>query len=1014
MNKNNFIQVLLFLALPLSLFAQPTPIGDEPDEQAVRDKVATESEQRLVIDCSVFMEEGYSYYAEIIADRLLEFNADKPNYNFRKGALMLDAHRNQQEAIPYLKKALKKIDVNAEMYSSKEEASPVDVYYFLGKAFHLDTELDSAEYYYQKFIDLSPPETDLVALARLGIKQSRVARREINNPKSALVENVGQVINGEFADFSPVTSLDGSALYFTSRRPWEDNETEPYRDARFNDYPEDIYVSYIDFDGTWIDPFRLDFCDTVRHEATMAVSADERRIYVYQDDSVANGDIFYSDFSTNRFQEIQDLGDDRINTEYWEPHAMVSADGLTMYFSSDRPGGFGGVDIYRVVKLPDNSWSDPINLGPTINTPYNEDAPFIAIDNKTLYFSSNGPLSMGDYDIFVARKIDNETWSSPINLGYPLNSTADDIYYTTTVDGLRGFLSSDRSSWADTVNYGEKDIYEIKNDYMGLNAIAVLKGLILTEGDMPLPEDVAVDLTCLDCADNTPRTIYPRLRDGAYFSSLDPCHEYQLRYHYNDGETEIHRETVKTSCSDAYDEIYRDVLIRIAPDGEIVRVDQPLKLTGDVKMENGDPVPDDVIVELICEDCDDTTPKRLPLSAKKKFAEPLDSCHLYTLRARHENSMQLMYKNQFELKCGTGEPLSDVYRLILLNEPKPQSKLIADVTMENGEDVSENVVVDLVCTDCEDRNPIRMALNPDAVKGMKQKNLEYPLEDCHNYRLYSHYEGDDEELSSSEFGTKCDGTVETIERHIVIPAPIVVKSTKTRLVGDVKTEQGDPLPTDVVVELTCLDCEDQEPVSLLKKRIKDGTEKLEFDYKLEPCHKYLLVCLYDQRKVEAYRNNFSTTCEEGADEEIERHIVIDLGNVVDLPQANPTGYKNPRFKHYFEYNKNKLNPKRGSFNEFIELIEEQMEKGRPNMAITIYSSASNVPTDMYKTNENLTKIRAENIKYDLVTYFQENTDYSDKLTITIVDAKVDGPEYVGDFRKRKKYRPFQYVAVETE
>ena len=235
----------------------------------------------------------------------------------------------------------------------------------------------------------------------------------------------------------------------------------------------------------------LEFCEADKNEATVAVSADERRVYIFKD-TEGNGDIFYSDFTSNRFQKVKHLDNENINSDAWEPHITVTPDGQQMYFSSNREGGFGGRDIYRMVKLPNGEWSEPMNLGPEINGPWDEDSPFIAVDNKTLYFASNGEKSMGGFDIFISVRDENNNWSNPINLGTPLNSTGDDLYYTTTMDGLTGYLTSFRKD-----GVGEKDIYEIKNDYLGLENIAVLKGEIeAINGD--LPEDVAVTVRCLN------------------------------------------------------------------------------------------------------------------------------------------------------------------------------------------------------------------------------------------------------------------------------------------------------------------------------------------------------------------------------------------------------------------------------------------------------------------------------------------------------------------------------------
>jgi hypothetical protein len=965
MISNNFKLLFFSFFLCLTTFAQQSSVyggGNEPKEEEIRASLETESEQRLCVQSAVYMQEGYSYYAEIITDKLLEYKPESANYNFRKGALLIQSHTNHVEAMPYLLKAIKNVSKDADLYSARDKNAPMEAYYYLGRAYHLYENIDSAEYYYQMFIDKAPPETDLVGIARLQLKQCGVARREINNPKSAIIENIGPVINTQYPEFSPVIALDGSALYFTARRPWEDNTTEQYRDPLHNHYPEDVYVSYIDFDGSWVDPMRLDFCDGERNEATTSVSADERRIYVYQDDSLANGDIFYSDFGNNRFQKIQDLGDSRINSPYFEPHAMVSADGFNMYFSSNRPGGFGGLDIYRVAKLPDGTWSDPINLGPTVNTPYDEDAPFVAIDNKTMYFSSNGPLSMGGFDVFVTRRLEDGAWSSPINLGYPINSCGDDIYYTTTVDGLRGFITSHRKG-----GYGEKDIYEIKNDYMGLNAIAVLKGSVKMTDDSQIPEDVSIDITCLDCNDDITRTVFPRLRDGAYFASLEPCHEYELLYTYSDGTKEIFREKVQTSCYDAYDEIFRDILIDIAPNGEITRVNKSNKLKGVIRTIGDKPVPaDDIIIKLTCADCADTTSKVL----SKQFA-------------------QLDANNQ---------PIIDNAKL---NTSKPD-------------------------------------LGPDY--GVHHGKFNSELESCHKYILTAEYVSSREIFYTNKFGTACDDSSHTIFKEIIIPVKVGEETDPTLLSGTVKAIGVKTIPKDLVLELTCLDCEIENepnptnPIDVtLKKSDLNGSNGYyidslgrvvndldvkkrggDFRYDLEKCHEYQLVCLFDSRSKEVYREIFKTDCGAGIDE-VYRDILINFkAPVQDVEVVEAIDYSNPKFKHYFEYNKNKINPKRGEFKKFVGKIETQLQKGRSNMAITIYASASHVPTDKYKTNEALTALRAENIKYDLITYFQENTDFSDRITVVVVEAVVEGPEYKKDWKNRKKYREFQFIRVDTE
>jgi hypothetical protein len=161
-----------------------------------------------------------------------------------------------------------------------------------------------------------------------------------------------------------------------------------------------------------------------------------------------------------------------INSANLEPSASLSADGNKIYFSSNRPGGYGGLDIYRAVKFPDGKWSLPQNLGPAINTEAHEDAPFIYPDDKTLYFSSQAHETMGGYDIFKSEVDENGAWSKPKNLGYPINTTDDDRYFVLSADGRRGYYSSGKDG-----GFGEHDIYEMHLPHE-FKDLTLVKGVI--------------------------------------------------------------------------------------------------------------------------------------------------------------------------------------------------------------------------------------------------------------------------------------------------------------------------------------------------------------------------------------------------------------------------------------------------------------------------------------------------------------------------------------------------------
>jgi tetratricopeptide (TPR) repeat protein len=542
-----FISFFLFTAV--STFSQT--------EREVIERIKISSEKELVELNTTFLMEGYIYFADLTADKLLIFNPESANYHYRKGYSTLEVYKNYEKAIGHFLKAVEKINNNYDMFSTNEKNAPSDAIYYLAKCYHLNEEVDKAEANYQKFIKVSRKNSELIPKAELNLLQCAEAKRLMATPVHIFLNNIGSAVNSQFPDYSPVISLDGSALYFTSRRPWPRRLTEDFRDKMYNQYPEDVYVSYQDFDQNWMEPTRLKFCQTQRNEATVAVNTDERKIYLYLD-STGNGDIYYSDFYNSKFQEVKYLEIEGVNTDAWETHAMMSHDGQRLFFVSDRRGGYGGRDIYYCNSLGDGKWSKPINMGPKINSPFDEDSPFISIDNKTLYYSSNGAKSIGGFDVLKTELLNDGTWSEGTNLGYPFNSTNDDLYYTTTVDGLKGYMTSYRKD-----GLGEKDIYEIHNEYLGVKNTSVLSGNLVNLDGKKLEEDLMLEITliCKDCEVNVKRTIFPRLRDGFYISGLESCKDYEIIYTNIETKKVVFTDYFKTSCDSSFNEIVRSMTI---------------------------------------------------------------------------------------------------------------------------------------------------------------------------------------------------------------------------------------------------------------------------------------------------------------------------------------------------------------------------------------------------------------------------------------------------------------------
>ena len=525
----------------------------QPSEAEVLETVKSGSEQEMVTMNSLLIQENYLYLASKLSEKLFSLNPQSSNYNYRFGYTTLNSESNFERAIQFFLVAVKDTKKNYDMYSSNETSAPIDAFFHLASCYHLNQEIDNAIKYYQQFIDNSSSKSEKVEIAQLRLIQCDVAKREIANPKSAIVRNIGNVVVNDITpEYAPVISLDGYSLYFTTRRQWIDGSTDDLRDPTLNQYPEDIYVSYADVDGEWTSPEKLEFCDSDLNEATIGVSSDERRIYVYQD-MTGDGDIYYSDLEGNKFEDLGKLDYNDVNTKYWETHCTMTPDGQNMYFVSNRPGGFGGRDIYRIVKLPNGEWSKAMNMGPTINTPFDEDSPFIAVNNKTLYYSSNGDKSMGGFDVFVSFVDEENVWSTPANMGYPINSTGDDIFYTTTVDGLKGYLSSFRKG-----GHGEKDIYEILNDYLGNSPISSIVGTFIPAEGQPLPENISAIINCNNCNSESQKIINPRIKNGSYFASLLRCKDYVIEF-YSEGKL-LHSETFNTLCSGENEELRKDYI----------------------------------------------------------------------------------------------------------------------------------------------------------------------------------------------------------------------------------------------------------------------------------------------------------------------------------------------------------------------------------------------------------------------------------------------------------------------
>jgi len=546
------MQKIVSILILLSTFT----LKAQYSEPEVKNMIASASEKDLVVQSSRFLQENFYHFADLITTRLLEIKPESGNYNYRKGFIELDMRQDYIKAINYLTKASKSpIDKNYDIYSTREDAVPADVFYHLGRAYHLDENFDKAVENYKKFLETTTKESELIPEAKKRIVQCSVARKLIANPTADEVKNLGPTINTQYADYSSNISIDGEALYFTSRRPWEDKSSENFRDPMLNHLPDDIYQANVKVDMTWNPPYRLSLNRPQSNESTVSVSIEERRIYLYNDKN-GIGDIYYTDFIDNKFTAMKPIENAKVNDgNWWETHYTVSPDGNLIFFVSDKKGGYGKRDIYFMERV-NGSWSDVKNIGGNINSWSDEESPFMGLDNATLYFSSADSTSMGLFDIFMTVRDENGIWSTPVNLGYPINSVGDDYFYTHTADGTKAYLTSFRKG-----GLGEKDIYEVKIADPKIKNTAFLNGQIIHVKGKPIPENSYVTVKCINCADQTANVITPRIRDGAFFQKLEKCKEYELAFYYNSSVKDPYKEKFNTNCDLAYQEINKRVLL---------------------------------------------------------------------------------------------------------------------------------------------------------------------------------------------------------------------------------------------------------------------------------------------------------------------------------------------------------------------------------------------------------------------------------------------------------------------
>jgi len=428
-----------------------TPSWSQEDVRIARKDFRTDSETgfreawKSVKQGDRYYEEGQGTY-DLARDHYLfahQYNPDNPELNYKIGACYLFTD-DKYEAINYLYRA----------YEMDPDVSP-DIHLLLGQAFQLVLEFDNAiEHYNAHKEGLEGDEL----LAYSGVLTKRLTecqhgRSLAQDPIRVIIQNLGDSVNSRFDDYNPVFAFEDTALFFTSRRPAGKSKRNPVD----NKYDEDIYRSRLD-DKDFMGAVRLDRpFNTSHNDALVGISPAGDRLFIYRG-HMDGGDIQVSSLKPEKRKWTSPKSlPGRLTSKEGETSVCMSPDGQELYFvSANDKLTRGGKDIF-VSKLDEKGrWTDPRNLGALINSGYDEEGVFITPDGKTLYFASQGHTSMGGFDIFRSRRQENGAWSTPENLGYPVNTPDDELFFVTDQSGIYGYYSAIRDE-----GMGAKDIYKV-------------------------------------------------------------------------------------------------------------------------------------------------------------------------------------------------------------------------------------------------------------------------------------------------------------------------------------------------------------------------------------------------------------------------------------------------------------------------------------------------------------------------------------------------------------------------
>jgi len=400
--------------------------------------------------------------------KLVAFDPEDMDFNYKLGMCYLNTNSDRSQAIQYFVKASEKKD------------APKDVYYQMGRSLLIAGLFDEAIEAFEKYKEVNHGQVN----AKFNLDQYTEycynAKEYTKKPLEVKFTNPGKLVNSKGSEYAPVSMAVDTLLFFTSSRQ---GNTGGIVDGLGEIIPDVYFCSRTDSVWTKAKNAGINI-NSELYEISSGMTSNGDKLLIYKESAVAVGDIYISELKGKSWQKSA-VVDPAFETKTLETGACMSNDGKRIFFAADMKGTLGGKDIYMIEMDENKKWGEPVNLGPTVNTKFNEDNPVLWHDGKTLFFASQGHTSMGGYDIFMTSRPDpSSDWAKPFNIGYPLNTYDDDLYFTLAANARTGYVSAVKPK-----GLGDLDIWYFKlKEPLIKNAGTLYRASIFSPQGLPAKE----------------------------------------------------------------------------------------------------------------------------------------------------------------------------------------------------------------------------------------------------------------------------------------------------------------------------------------------------------------------------------------------------------------------------------------------------------------------------------------------------------------------------------------------